>query len=689
MTAVDLFWLSPLLPLGVFGVIALGIAARPRLAIGLAIGGAALAAILAIVSLAAVVGGQRAAASAVWLDVGGRTFTLALMLDPLAAAMATLVCVVGLLVFVYAASYMADDPEVGRFFALMSLFIAAMLALVLAGDLITTFIAWELVGLCSALLIGFWFMRPGAAAAATKAFLITRLGDLALLLAVLLILGRVGSARLDAALAAVAGGVMSPSLVAGIGVLLFIAAATKSAQLPFQSWLPDAMVGPTPVSALLHSATMVAAGVFLIARLYPIFEAVPLLLEAIAWTGALTALLGGAAALVERDLKRALAYSTMSQLGLMFVGLGAGSLIAGVLLLLAHAFYKALLFLAAGLVDRAVEGTEFARMGGLRRPLPWTFVGVVIGAAALAGLPVTVAAPAKDALLTAAWLHRGSLFVLTLAASVLTALYTARIVGLVFLAAPSGPTPRQVKERPGLLGPTLALAALTPVVLLANSDVLGRPLGRLLSAEAPDSLAMTVTTIALAVLGVATGAWAHHRWPDAIVWPPLRAVAPIFTEEFGLSAAYARAADATLRITANIASVDRHVFDPIGDRAAAGATGLVRSASRLDRRVFDRIGDRAASGVVALARSASRFDRAVFDSVATWATAVTLRFIRAAARVDVRRIEAFVASLGRGVLAVSGRLRPLQTGRVDNYLLPLFVWGCLLIALAAVLARPT
>ena len=661
MTAADVFWVSPLLPLAVFGVLALGAAAWPRLAIGLAIGAAGLSAIVSIVSLVAVAGGQRAASSAVWLDVGGRPFALALTLDPLAAVMATLVCVIGLIVVVYAATYMADDVHVGRFFGLLSLFIAAMLALVLAGDLITMFIGWELVGLCSALLIGFWFARSGAGAAATEAFLITRFGDLALLLAVLLIIGRVGSARLDAALAAMVGGLMSPSFVAGVGVLLFIAAATKSAQLPFQGWLPDAMVGPTPVSALLHSATMVAAGVFLIARFYPIFETIPVLLEAIAWTGALTALLGGAAALVERDLKRALAYSTMSQLGLMFVGLGAGSLVAGVLLLVAQAFYKALLFLAAGVIDRAVGGTEFGRMGGLRRHLPWTFVGFVIGAAALAGLPVTVAAPPKDPVLTAAWLHHGSLFVVTLAASLLTALYTARIVGLIFLGTPPRAPARHVGERPGLLRPTLTLAALTPLALLINSDVLERPLERLLGDAAPHLPEMTVVAVAVAVLGVATVAWARHRWPDAIVWPPLRPVVPLFTQELGLRPAYARVADITIRIVGAMASVDRRVFDPIGNRVAERAIALVRSASR--------------------------FDRAIFDSVATRAADATLRIIRAAAGLDVRRLDAFVAGVGRSILAVSGRLRVVQTGRIENYLLPVFVWGCVLIAVAAVLNR--
>ncbi len=682
------FWLTPLPPLAAFALLAVLAGLRRRVAIGLALGGVAVSCILSMATLPGAGQAMAAGVSADWLDVGGRPFALALRLDPLGAVTAALVSVIALVVFVYAATYMAADPHVRRFFALMSLFIGAMLTLVLAADLITLFIAWEIVGACSALLIGFWGARPGAGAAATKAFIVTRFGDVALLLAVLLIVQKVGNARIYEALGAATAGAISPSYVAGVGFLALIGAATKSAQVPFQGWLPDAMVGPTPVSALLHSATMVAAGVFLIARLYPLFEASPSVMATITWVGALTALLGGAAALVEEDLKRALAYSTMSQLGLMFVGLGAGSLVAGMLLLIAQAIYKASLFLTAGVIEHAVGGTDFARMGGLRRRLPWTFVAAAISAAALAGLPVTPAAPPKDVVLTAAWTYNTALFGVVLAASVLTAMYSARIIGLVFLGTP---TTAGISERrggvTGLLLPALALTALVSLGLLINADIAGRPLERLLGVSTATVPATTAIAVVVAVVGVAAGLWARHRWPAAVVWPPLRSLAPLLWREFGLRDGYAWGAAVASRLAHTMASTDRRLFDPVADRVAAQALGIIRGAAGFDRAVFDAISARATRLALRAIVAAEHFDRAVFDAISARATQFTLRAIIAAGRFDVRRIDAFVTSVGARVLTVSERLRPLQTGRIENYLVPLFVWGVLLVALAALLAR--
>src|SRR5450755_3788792 len=440
----------------------------------------ALAFLVAVLGLLAAAQGARSAISLPWLSVGGRQLTLALQLDPLGSLIAVLVSGVGLVIFVYAVSYMAQDPRRGRFFAEFSLFAGSMLTLVLAADLITLFIAWELVGLCSYLLIGFWFERTGAPAAATKAFFITRFADLFFFAGVLLLIGIVGNGQIASVLTAAAAGHIAPGLLLAIALLLFVGASGKSAQFPLQGWLPDAMLGPTPVSALLHSATMVAAGVFLVARLYPLFEAAGPASSVVAWVGVITALLGGAAALVEADIKRTLAYSTMSQIGLMFVGLGSGSLLAGVLLLVAQAFYKATLFLGAGAVDRAVEGTAYARMGGLARRMPLTAIAFGISAAALAGLPVTLALPPKDPVLAAAAQSNGLLFIVTLLASVLTALYSARLFGVSFLGVPSEPADHAHEAKRGLFIPLLMMALLIPIVLLANASILGQPLARLL-----------------------------------------------------------------------------------------------------------------------------------------------------------------------------------------------------------------
>jgi NADH-quinone oxidoreductase subunit L len=561
------------------------------------------------------------------------------------------------MVFIYAASYMAQDPRRGRFFAEFSLFTASMLALVLAADLVTLFIAWELVGLCSYLLIGFWFERPGAPAAATKAFFITRLADLALLAGVLLLIGTLGNGRIDSVLFASTHGQIASGLLLLIALLVLAGAAGKSAQFPFQGWLPDAMLGPTPVSALLHSATMVAAGVFLVARLYPLFLVAAPSLQVVAWAGGITALLGGAAALVERDVKRTLAYSTMSQIGLMFVGLGSGSLLAGVLLLVAQAFYKAALFLGSGAVDRAVEGTTFERMGGLVRRMPLTAVAFAISAAALAGLPVTLALPPKDPVLAAAWQANTALFVVAFVASILTALYSARIFGLVFLGKASEPASQAREAKKGLLIPLLVLTGLIPIGLLANAALLGGPLEHLLGgASALDFPIVTLLALSIAVIGFAMGLWARQRWPAFISWPVFNRVVPLFTGEFGLKPLYAALTQFFFWLVERLGAFDRRFFDTTLNGVVRGVLGFIRACAGIDRRVFDAFADALAS--------------------------ITLAAVRASGRFDVRRFDAAVRDIGEGFLTLGQRVRVAQTGRIENYLLAALAWGLGALAIA-------
>lgn len=660
MSGAGLFWLAPTFPLGVSVLLAISPAFSGRRAGQLAVLALAGSTLISALGLVAAARGARPSLILPWLTVGGRSFAFALALDPLGALVATLVSVVALVVFTYAASYMAEDPREARFFTIFSLFAGAMLTLVLAADLLTLFIAWELVGLCSYLLVGFWFERPGVPSAATKAFLTTRLADEAMLLGVLLLAGSVGTGRIDAVLAAATGGKLPTGLLVAAALLLFTGAAGKSAQVPFQSWLPDAMAGPTPVSALLHSATMVAAGVFLVARLYPLFLAAGPALTVVGWVGALTALLGGMVALVQTDLKRLLAYSTMSQLGLMFVGLGAGSLLAGVLLLFAQALYKSTLFLAAGAVDHAVGGTTFDRMGGLRRRMPSTCAGFALAAAALAGLPVTLAWPPKDPVLGAAFLHGPGLFAAALAASLLTALYSARALALVFLGAPSEPAqaPREVPL--GLRLPVLALAVLIVLGLLADAAIAGRPLSRLLGSPVPETGVATVSALAVAVAGVTLGLLARRIWPRAIIWPPLARFASPLAGELGLRPLYALVARGGLDLAAAAAAVDRAVFDPL----AASAAGIV----------------------VRAAQQAGRFDHAVFDAAATSAATTTMSASRAAAHFDLRRLDAAVTAFGQGLLGLSQRVRRLQTGHIENYLIGALV-GSLGVIVLAILAN--
>ncbi len=657
MIGIQVFWLAPLFPLMVFGLLALGLVRFGRLASTLAVIAMVGATLVSVFGLVAAAQGTKALVSLPWLTVGGRSLTLALWLDPLSALASTLISVVGLIVFIYAASYMAEEPRRGRFFAEFSLFAGSMLTLVLAADLITLFIAWELVGICSYLLIGFWFERDAPPGAATKAFLVTRLADLLLLAGVLLLVGSVGSGHIDLVLTAATHGKIADALLLFTALLLFAGAAGKSAQVPFQGWLPDAMAGPTPVSALLHSATMVAAGVFLVARLYPLFLAAPSSLHVVAWVGVLTALLGGAAALVETDLKRTLAYSTMSQIGLMFVGLGSGSLLAGVLLLVAQALYKATLFLAAGAVDRAVEeNTTFDHMGGLLPRMPLTALAFALGAAALAGLPVTFALPPKDPVLAAAWQANIPLFSAALLASLLTGLYSARAFGLVFLGAPSRTAQKAHETTRGLIVPILVLAALIPLGLLINATLLGQPLSHLLGGHVPDAPTATVLTLAIAIIGVAIGVWARFIWPRFVIWPVLQTVRPVFAGEFGFKALYRLIAQLGLGAAKLLDTIDHGVFDTLNRGAVNGLLVLIQTCAGIDRRVFD-----AFAGTLARA---------------------TMTLVRASGRVDLRVFDVIIGDIGQSILTLSQRVRGLQTGRIENYLLLVFIWGLGVLALA-------
>lgn len=645
MSVAHFFWLAPLLPLAAFALLACRVV-RARSAL-LAIGALAGALVICIAVLFAATSGERAIVAVPWLEAGTRTLTLALMLDPLSAVVAVLVSLVALVVFIYAATYMADDPRIQRFFSVMSLFVAAMMVLVFAADMIMLFIAWEMVGVCSYLLIGFWFERPGVPAAATQALMVTRVADIALLAGIVLLLKAAGTLRIDAILPAVESAKIDESVLPLIAALLFVGAAGKSAQVPFHGWLPDAMVGPTPVSALLHSATMVAAGVFLVARLYPIFLAAPAVLQAVAWIGVVTALAGGFAALVQTDLKRLLAYSTLSQLGLMFTGLGAGSLLAGVLLLLAQALYKSSLFLAAGAFERATGSRELTRMRGIARRMPLLGIAFALASAALAGLPVTLAAPPKDPVL-AATLHAGSaLFATTVLASVVTALYSARMFAALFLGKSSIAAQRGKPPAFGLSLPIVAVTALTLVGLLADARIVGQPLSALLGIHEQASALATRVALAVAAFGVVIGLLLYRRSLASLRVSMLGAIALRLGGYLDVRRAYCLVADAVLTSSRFAEAVERRVFA----RMTEGVVRRVRDA----------------------ARRVATFDRRIFDASAARIARATRRFIRANERFDRRRLDNAVRSFGEGLSVASERLRGLQTGQVGNYLLVLFV----------------
>jgi NADH-quinone oxidoreductase subunit L len=368
-----------------------------------------------------------------------------LRLDPLAAVMVLIVTGVGFLIHLYAIPYMRDEPRGGyaRFFCYLNLFCFFMLLLVLAGNFLVMFVGWEGVGLCSYLLIGFWYEKTSAADAGKKAFIMNRIGDWGFILGVLLVFFTFGTLDFREVAGAAAAMPRETSVFGSLSLIclsLFAGATGKSAQIPLFVWLPDAMEGPTPVSALIHAATMVTAGVYMVARNAVLFQQAPLVMQIVAIAGALTAIMAATIALVQNDIKRVLAYSTVSQLGYMFLAAGVGAFAAAIFHLVTHAFFKALLFLGGGSVIHATAGEQdMQRMGGLKKYMPVTFVTMMFGALAIAGIPPMSGFFSKDGILSRAFVENRILWVIALATAVLTALYMFRLMALTFYGAYRGP----------------------------------------------------------------------------------------------------------------------------------------------------------------------------------------------------------------------------------------------------------
>ena len=464
-----------------------------------------------------------------WVTAGRFSAAIELRLDPLSAVMILTITGVGLLIHLYSLGYMDGDPRFARFFGYMNLFVFFMLTLVLANNFLLLYLGWEGVGLCSYLLIGFWFERKAAADAAKKAFITTRIGDSAMLIGIIYVWLHFGSLDFDTVFKGAPG---LPGGVATImALLLFAGAVGKSAQLPLHVWLPDAMEGPTPVSALIHAATMVTAGVYLVVRTHPIFEASAVAGDVVVVVGIATAVYAGFAALAQDDIKRMLAYSTISQLGFMFFGAGLGVYAAAIFLLVAHAFFKALLFLAAGSVMHGLhDETDMMRMGGLRRTMPVTAWTWTVGAAALAGLFPLSGFFAKDAVVAAASEGgRSVLWLIALFGALLTAIYVSRATFLTFF----GPSRTEVEphESPpvmrwplialavgAVLAGLLGLSATTGVIPTFLRPVVGdRPQG--IAGPSELALGLISTLVALAGIGLAFLVYASGR----IDWMALRA----------------------------------------------------------------------------------------------------------------------------------------------------------------------
>ena len=525
-------WSILLLPIGSLAAILLWARPNPRLSGHVTIGTIGLAFLFSLWVLDSVIdtdGAALAFQSHEWLKITAPVgpdlvVNLGLRVDGLTAIMLIVVTSISLLVQVYSQGYMSGDGGYSRYFAYMSLFTASMLGLILVDSILILFVFWELVGLSSYLLIGFWFHKPAAARAAMKAFLVTRLGDLGFLIAVILIWTKTGTFDIAEIQELAVAGAIGMNVLTLFALGLFAGAAGKSAQFPLHVWLPDAMEGPTPVSALIHAATMVAAGVYLVARFFPVFEVAENVGLTMAAIGGTTALMAALLAVVMTDIKRVLAYSTISQLGYMMLAIGLGGYVAGIFHLLTHAFFKAMLFLGSGSVNHATNTFDMRRMGGLRKFMPWTYATFLIGSLSLAGLFPFAGFWSKDEILGDAWNEQQVLFWIALAVVFLTALYMTRVMLLTFEGdyqggeppeeEGHGSDPAEPHESPWVMVTPLVVLAV-PAMLIGFANIDGG-VGHLLTGALPAATAeqlhefefdwaIALGSLAVALAGISVG----------------------------------------------------------------------------------------------------------------------------------------------------------------------------------------
>ena len=546
-----------------------------------------------------------------WIDFGpGGSFQMGIYIDGLAAVMLVVVCFVSLMVQLYSGAFMQDDKRFAWYYAVLNLFTASMLGLVVAPNFIELYVFWELVGLCSYLLIGHWFERPSAARAAQKAFIVTRVGDAALFVGIIMLWRATGTTSYEGISQAAQAGFVGGSLFTAAVVLVFVGAIGKSAQFPLHVWLPDAMEGPTPVSALIHAATMVAAGVYLVARTYDIFVQSPTAMLVVAYIGGFTALMAATMALTKKDIKRVIAYSTVSQLGYMMLALGIGAYTAGIFHLYNHAFFKALLFLGAGSIIYAMNSYNIFDMGGLRRRMPVTFWTMVIAGVSLAGIFPLSGFWSKDAIVVSAFAdHYYVLFAMALLTVFLTAFYIFRALFVAFMGEPRSEAAREAVESPGIMTGPMVILAFFAVV----SGLVGTPL-RDFFAEIVAPSEFATETLAVE----------PHEFNVTM------AVISVVVGLAGIALAYA-------------------LYVPKPERAAALARRFSPIYTFLDSGwyfdvLYDRIFVRPARAIGIFVR---QFDR--------------------------RALGSFIMGIGRGAVGLGERLRPLQGGGAQNYALFILV----------------
>jgi len=461
-------WLLLLAPL--LSAVAITCFTRPfkKLSLGISVGAVALSFLIALGLFADFI---PAPTPFTWIELAGFKIEIGFLIDPLSKLMLLIVTGVGLLIHVFSLGYMHDDPGVSRFFAKLSLFIFSMIGIVVATNFLMMFIFWELVGVSSYLLIGFWYEKTTASDAARKAFLSNRVGDFGFMLGIILFWSLTGTVAFDSGVLVPLHGVVGYTLTVMV-LLLFCGCVGKSAMIPLHVWLPDAMEGPTPVSALIHAATMVAAGVYMLSRIFFVLELSPSALDVIAWVGGITALFAALIATQQDDIKRVLAYSTLSQLGYMVMAVGCGGWPAAMFHLATHAFFKALLFLGAGSIIHAMHHEQdMWKMGGLRKKMPVTFWTFAIGTCALSGIPFFSGFFSKEAILAVALNSHPALFWIAAATAGLTAFYMLRLFITVFFGPAKSEAAGHAHESPAVM--TVPLVILSAFALFAGYSAFG------------------------------------------------------------------------------------------------------------------------------------------------------------------------------------------------------------------------
>ncbi|RSK28929.1 NADH-quinone oxidoreductase subunit L [Bacillus sp. HMF5848] len=533
-------------------------------------------------------------AEGTWLTIGDMSLTAGFEVNQLNALMLVIVSLVSFLVHTYSKGYMQGDERFSVFYAYLGLFTFAMLGLVLSPNLLQTYIFWELVGLGSFLLIGFYFFKSEARAAAKKAFIMTRIGDVGLFIGMILLFWQVGSFEYDEIFAAVEAGSVPAGIITLTAILIFVGAVGKSGQFPLHTWLPDAMEGPTPVSALIHAATMVAAGVYLVAALFPLFTASETALLTVAIVGGVTAIFAATIGTVQTDIKRVLAYSTVSQLGYMMLALGSAGYVAGVFHLMTHAFFKALLFLAAGSVIHAVHTQNIEDMGGLWKKLPFTAPLFLIGTLAISGVPLFSGFFSKDEILLAAWDHGNYvLFWIAVVAAFFTAFYMFRLFFMVFAGEKMRSNVPNVHESPATMTvPMIVLGVLAIFAGYVNTPWFGTFLGDWLTAgnealghahvKGPAWIMVVATLVSLAGIALAYFMYARKSIPRDWFSAGTPITYGILYNKYFIDEIYEATIVSATRIISIFAKyIDEFLVEGLSEATAATVRGIGKIGSKL------------------------------------------------------------------------------------------------------------